>query len=380
MAKDARLTIVLILKDRVAFTLRWLRYSNSVSMPYKILIADGGEDIRLEGLLKEKDRYPQLDYEYVRYPFDRTYAEFYRKMVDAISRVETPFLALADNDDFFIPDGLEKSIDFLASHPDYSSSSGVVAGISIRPDVRLGELSQVYGTEIDFCETIYPYGRTTDETAAERVQRQFRTHPSNWYDVFRSEQALEFFRVLSDLNPKDLILAQHIPMLLGYIAGKVQRGPFLYLVRQAAAPGSSSRTEIDRKGDNFDRMLLESWSTDFSGFLRAIAEAISKKDGTDANSARAAVKQGYRTFMGPAIAACFIDQSNAPGIRGFAQKLASGTGGFARFAKGVIAILRFLHHPFKKSPHVPDYKRVRRISSLPSEMEPVITILRSPNL
>jgi glycosyltransferase domain-containing protein len=379
MQVDKRLTMVLVLKDRVAFTLRWLRYSNSVQLPYRVLIADGGEDVSLEESLKHKERYPQLDYQYVRYPVDKTYAAFYNKVFDAISRVETPFVVLADNDDFFIPSGLQKSVDFLASHPEYSSSSGTIAGILVQPDERLGNLSQVYGTEIDFCESIYPPGTTIDDTAAGRVQRQFLAHPSNWYDVFRTGQALEFFRALKDLNPKDLILAQHIPMLLGYIAGKVERGPFPYLIRQAASPGSSSRAEIDRKGDHFDRMLLDSWSTDFSGFLQVIAEAISKKDGIDIETARAVVKKGYRTFMGPAIAACLVGQSNVSTLRRFAQKLASGSGMVAMLARRLFAVLRFLLHPLRKRPYEPTYKRVRRISSLPPGMEPVITILRSPH-
>ena len=40
-----------------------------------------------------------LDVEYRRYPFDRTYADYFVKLADALSRVTTPFVVLADNDD-----------------------------------------------------------------------------------------------------------------------------------------------------------------------------------------------------------------------------------------------------------------------------------------
>jgi glycosyltransferase domain-containing protein len=379
MAIDQRLTIVLVLKGRVPFTFRWLRYSNNVHLPYRILIADGGEDCRLEKPLHDKQWYPQLDYDYIRYPFDATYAEYYEKMVDALSRVNTPFVAMADNDDFFIPDGLRKSVDFLSRNPDYSSCSGTIAGIRIQPDSSLGNLSEVYGRKIDFCRSIYPPGAAIDDTAAQRVQRQFSTYRANWYDVFRAGQALENFRALRDLNPKDLILAQHIPMLLGYVAGKVHRGPFLYLIRQMQGPGSSHRTEIAQKGDHFDRMLLESWSRDFTGFLKVITEAISLKDGINMDVARIVVKQGYRTFMGPGVVACLNEQSHSSGVRHFAEWLASSSGVFAKLARRLIAVMRFFRHMTKAFAFLPTYKKVCNIASLPKEMEHVISILRSPD-
>lgn len=63
-----RLTIVLTLKDRSAFTERWMRYMDACACPYRILIADGGEDPGIERRLRTPDGFPRLRYEYLRYP------------------------------------------------------------------------------------------------------------------------------------------------------------------------------------------------------------------------------------------------------------------------------------------------------------------------
>ena len=122
----AHLTILLPLKDRVPFTQRWLAYAAARRLPYRILIADGGADGTVAQTVAEsKSR--GLDIEYVRYPFDRTYADYYAKLADALSRVTTPFVVMADNDDLFIPDGLARAVEFLLAHPDYVACGGQCA-------------------------------------------------------------------------------------------------------------------------------------------------------------------------------------------------------------------------------------------------------------
>ena len=73
----SKLTIVLTLKDREAFSRRWMRYMNDQCCPYKILIADGGADEGIESELRNPTNYPNLDYEYIRYPFDNDWKDFY---------------------------------------------------------------------------------------------------------------------------------------------------------------------------------------------------------------------------------------------------------------------------------------------------------------
>ena len=304
MSDDQDLTIVLPLKDRAPFTFRWMAYANKIRLPFKVLIADGGSDETVPEVLANRANFPNVNYEYIRYPYDETYTHWYAKLVDALARVETPFVVHADDDDFFIVDGLLRSVEFLRAHADYSSCRGTIAGVVVQSDAKYGEFDSVYGGNVLFKRDLYPPGSTLQETAAERVRSQFSTYRANWYDVYRTEDSRSIFQALLTVDTKDIILAQHVPMLLGIAAGKVYRGSYLYLVRQIESPWDSTRAETQKKGDPFDRMLLETWSADFTGFVDTIAAAVSSKDGIPIAQARDQVRQGYREFATFEIVSC----------------------------------------------------------------------------
>ena len=61
-----KLTIVLTLWHREAFTLRWMDYMNTIQCGYKILIADGGDDESLQNHLENYQNYPNLNYDYIK--------------------------------------------------------------------------------------------------------------------------------------------------------------------------------------------------------------------------------------------------------------------------------------------------------------------------
>jgi glycosyltransferase domain-containing protein len=302
------LTILLTLKDRVKFTYRWMTYVNKSRFPFPILIADGGADETIPRVLADKQSFPNLDYQYVRYPYDETPTHYYSKIVDALGRMRTPFVVFADNDDFFLADGLSRSVEFLKSHTEYSSARGVIAGVRVAPTGDGSELDGVYGNNVSFVRQVYPSISNLGETAGERVYDYFSNYRANWYDVCRTEQALANFQLLRDLNIKDLILSQHVTMLLGVINGKVHVDSFLYLVRQMDVPESCDKMLNEEKGDHFDRMLVESWSEDFTGFLNAMAKAVSQKDGISLDEARTQVKRAYRKFIAPSVVGSLWEQ------------------------------------------------------------------------
>ena len=340
------LTVILALKDRGLYTFRWMDYANSVHFPFKILIADGGSDARVQEKLGKRENYPNINYEYIQYPYDETYKHFYIKLVDAISRVDTSYLVMADNDDFFLIEGLQKSVDFLQCHPDFSSCRGLIGGIRINSNVRYLELSGVYGEskDIAFAKHRYLPGSTLDDTAVKRVKNFFTTYRANWYDVFRTEQAMANYQSLLDANINDLILAQNIPMLLGHVAGKVHRGSFKYLFRQINVPGSSDAIETREKGDHFDRMLMKTWSDDFNNFVNTIANAIAQKDEISYEEAYKVVKKSYREFMVPYIVSCLMPQksrsSTVETIRWIYHRMGPGAIFFHRQYKAIRSKLK----------------------------------------
>src|SRR3990167_4463603 len=119
-----KLTIILAIRDRPYYTRRSMSYANQLFLPFKILVADGGKDEQLQFHLCDTSNYPNIDYEYLRFPYDRTYVEFYHKMHSTLSKVSTPYSVLANDDDFYLTEGLLSAVDFLENNDDYHACAG----------------------------------------------------------------------------------------------------------------------------------------------------------------------------------------------------------------------------------------------------------------
>lgn len=134
MSDNKELTVLLTLWDRVPCTFRWMAYASKVNLPFRVLIADGGSDQSVAEVLANRTNFPNVDYEYIRYPYDATPTHYYAKVLDALNRVETPFVVLADNDDFFVVDALLRSLEFLKI---MRTSAPVVAALRVSGSRRM---------------------------------------------------------------------------------------------------------------------------------------------------------------------------------------------------------------------------------------------------
>jgi glycosyltransferase domain-containing protein len=279
-----------------------MKYANEIRLPFRVLIADGGADETVPRVLADRSAFPYVDYEYVRYPFDETYGEYYAKVESALSRIETPLAVMADNDDFYLVDGLRHCAGFLAGNLEYVSCRGVSGGFDISPDDSYGELSGVYGRRV---ELVIPdqTGPIDGDTASERVATQLMDYSPTFYDIHRTADLWQCFRRLTELNPENILIAELVTSLLTVAAGKAGREPCLYLIRQRNTQLSNARIDRSKWGDSFNRMLSESWSRDFAGFANSVAEAIADRDGLPRSDALSHVKQGYRKYVAPLIVA-----------------------------------------------------------------------------
>jgi hypothetical protein len=79
-----RLTIVIPLRGRPLFTLRFLWHANAARLPYKFILADGEVRPDLSRLLDDAHKlFPNIDVDYIRYPDDTDFAR-HRTGADAL--------------------------------------------------------------------------------------------------------------------------------------------------------------------------------------------------------------------------------------------------------------------------------------------------------
>ncbi len=229
------LTIVLTIKDRVPFTYRWMQYMNDMQCPYKILIADGGEDNALEQHLRNHgSNYPYLNCEYVRYPYDATHEDFYKKFENILSRVESEYLLLADNDDFYLLERIPEILAFLDAHKDYVGARGQLVDLTLfsKTGVSSGTSGKRYlavSREAVSIEEVSPFDRV------EALCHGMSTHDyyANWYCIFRSEPFHDVWKSLMTLPIKEMMVLEVLVHVLLATRGKIKITSKPFYIRQS---------------------------------------------------------------------------------------------------------------------------------------------------
>lgn len=200
------LTILLPLKGRHLHTLRFLRHADMSRLPYSFLIADGQVHPAIAQMLENpRHIFPHLNIEYVRYPEDGSYGDYFRKLVDATSRVRTRYVMQADNDDFLVRSGIDQCMKFLDANQDYVCCGGGVGGFALHRGV--GALNGVIGTIQSLGPQYhdrYVHQDYASSSAAMRVRQEFATGYTLYYNVFKAPALTTICRECANIAFSDL--------------------------------------------------------------------------------------------------------------------------------------------------------------------------------
>jgi glycosyltransferase domain-containing protein len=219
-----RLSIVLPLRGRHLFTLRFLWHANKARLPYRFVIPDGQVHSELARLLEDPGKiFPKLAIEYVRYPDDVNFGRYFIKMLDAIQRVRTPYVMFADNDDFLASTGIEASLDFLERNPDYVCCGGGIAGFSAHSTKNLASVGLI-GPLNQLSFRYMPYDRSTDLSSSSVTDRLLRglRNSWSWYAVFRTPALMTIRREVVEMSLSDLQLHEKFCAMRTLTLGKAR--------------------------------------------------------------------------------------------------------------------------------------------------------------
>lgn len=267
-----QLTLLVTLKDRSEFTERLCRYFELVEYPFHVLFADGSLGDKNEKIFKKKH---DFDYTYIRFPKDNGIEDFYKKCADAIKKVKTPYVMIADNDDFPIIGGQLKAVEFLEKNPSYVGCNGKVGGVILSP-----EPNSIKGKNSLFlpyyCHVMDVPVSLDQESALERIQSFLKNFYSIYYSVFRTESLKETFKYIKDLNPNDLGVHELFFSYMQISQGKIHSIPSVTYIRQKGS-SQSSKTQKDW----IDRLFYTDWLSDLKEATKETARHISKNEKKD---------------------------------------------------------------------------------------------------
>lgn len=262
---DTRLTVILTLKGRPEFTLRWLWHANKTNFPFKVYIADGEVDERIANMLVSNKNFPNVDYEYVRYN-DISLRDYYRKCADAAAKIQTPYVMMADNDDFIFVSGVKKSLDFLDSHPGYVCAQSTVSGFAV--EAQNEQIGKVIG-RISLYQYLYSQSYSTklidQESSFERIRSQMERYHITFYSVKRRHVLKELTEELEDLNFTSLELHEMYWAYREASLGKIySTRDSLYYIRQR-------HTTLRKPMDWVDSFLSTDYSQEVSRLIDKLA-------------------------------------------------------------------------------------------------------------
>jgi len=288
-----RLTIVLPLRGRHLFTLRFLWHANKARLPYRILIADGQVNEALARHIENsRETFPNLDIDYVRYPDDTGYSRYFAKMADALGRVRTPYAMLADNDDFLGINGIEQALDFLDSNPDHVGALGQPVGFAAYSgfDAPGGG---VYG-RLNRLRT-YPSRPSAASSIVERL-RQGGLSLLIYYSVYRTEALATLWREDREIDFSDLMLHETYHAMRSLTLGKVRANAATITYYSQIGTSTSS----DPMRNWVGHLLRSRFTADTAEMVKRIAAAAAEA-GADAaaatEEARGNIESYFRDFL-----------------------------------------------------------------------------------
>jgi glycosyltransferase domain-containing protein len=288
------LTIVLPIKDRVAFTFRWLRFASEIEIACPIIIADGGHNDQIARKLEAGNPYQKLNLTYIRYPPCNSTNTYNTRIYNTLQKVKTPLVVLGADDDFLFPSGMESTTRFLMDNPDYSSARGDSYNFSVKSLNPHGKFN-VYGKLTSVRE--FPYldlpKDSEQEDTINRLALYYKAlSMTMWCDIQRTENVKKNWATILKYPIIDLWFSQYLLDSLTFLQGKNANMPGLFSMKQGN-PGTSDGADRSDFKNFIDKIFSSSWHEQMDIFLDVIAPIAAKQSVTSESDTKEKLRLAF---------------------------------------------------------------------------------------
>ena len=216
MKNISDITILLTIFNRIDYTNKWLDFAEQSKISFKIFISDGGNITDIKKKLKLKKR--KLNITYYKFKYYKNYNFFYEKFYKSVKKINTKYIFIADDDDYFFSNSIIKSARFLDKNKYYSCAKGINC---------LGELirnnDKVLGLTLRN-EGMKKYKSISSNISDLRLIEYYKKkHLSLYNGLHRRESLLKTFKILNSKNFFNLFVTELIFCLSVIYNGKVAR-------------------------------------------------------------------------------------------------------------------------------------------------------------
>ena len=260
------ITFLLPIKDRFEFTKRFLSsFDYSYNIP--IIISDGSYKVSKE-LTKIINTKSNVVYK--KFNFDKDYLTYLKKLKDSIDFVETNYVALVCDDDFYFLDQITDAVKFLESNQEYSMFKTSVKNFTISSDITNYLNYGVYGNLILTNDNYASYREDIiDDSVLERFKRLQDCYP--YEGIFKTSLLKKALEIAVSVNCFHHNIFIDILRYVIFINGQVYFNNKYIIARQNNTPKSAGETHLK----NFDKIKMKS-SPMYSNVYQKISEKLEK--------------------------------------------------------------------------------------------------------
>jgi len=276
-ATSEKLCLVIPTRDRPKLLARLLRYLAAQRFGFPVLVADASKLPFRADVEKAVEASAGLNVTLLKAAHDSHWG---LRIVDALSKVSSPYALLCGDDDFVIPEAVDACVDFLERNSDYSLAHGLTAVVQTLKGRTL----------------TLPYRQRSVEhlRADERVRDHLTNYAPTAYSVHRRGDLIRNLQASFDRSP-DYELGELLPSTLSVIQGRTRCLGRLFMVRQDSPTSTGKKTSLAG-------MIVQS---DFSKRLGEMKGALMEelhRVGVDADAAQSAVDDGLEKYLMRAVA------------------------------------------------------------------------------
>ena len=259
------ITFLLPIKDRFKFTKRFLNSFNNI-LDIPIIISDGSysKDKHNEIVKIFKDN-PNIIYK--KFEFDKNYLTFLTKLKNSIELVNTKYVALVCDDDFYFLDQIKSAVRFLEQNPQYSMYKSGVKNFAIYSDITNYFNYCIYGKLVLADDNYSSHDESiTDENVIDRFKRLQDCYP--YEGIFKTsilKKALEISVFVKCFHHNIFI---DILRYIIFIYGKVYYNKKYLLLRQTNTPNSAGESHLE----NFDKVKMKTSKNYFEIYKKITIE------------------------------------------------------------------------------------------------------------
>ncbi len=263
--------------NRVDFVIRQLRYYAALSCPHTIYVGDSSpkeESQKIEEEIKRLDGKIKAVYKYM--PGYNDWEAHYQ----LITMVKEEYICYSGDDDYQIPNSITKCIEFLETHPDYTSASGHAVSFRLKEGTLNGALERLGD---------YPRQEIEDKTAKERILKFFNNYYVTHFSVNRTNLLKAHWKISGDI-PDRSFRSEITPTSLPLVYGKSKIIDCLGFVRQI-------HKNHYNLSNMYDWVTHDDWLPSYKTFEKILAETVSQKDKISFDKACVTIRTGFRSHL-----------------------------------------------------------------------------------